>query len=156
MGTKALSQMLDWLQAAPPNTSVDAAEMAARIAELVDVPDSMLVVPPELSWREKLWIVPEETRIGREELLEAVGRPASWIYRHTSSKADCVRIPHRKLDGDLVFVVGEVRRWLNDHEEVIVKGHLPSPTAPSTKRALNGVSRIRCASDGLEVYCKNG
>ncbi len=68
--------------------------------------------PPDMSeptWRERLWTAPAESRIGRDELLEAVGRPASWLYRHTSQKGDCARIPHRKMDSELVFVVGEVQ-----------------------------------------------
>jgi predicted DNA-binding transcriptional regulator AlpA len=62
-----------------------------------------------------------ETRIGVAELLEATGRPKSWLYRHTSAKSKCRRIPHRKLDGELVFVVGEVRQWLIEHEETVVE-----------------------------------
>ena len=73
------------------------------------------------SWRERLWTADPECRIGREELLEAVGRPRSWLYRHTNSKARCP-IPHRKFDGELVFLVGEIRLWLKEHEEVIRAG----------------------------------
>src|ERR1700694_4495277 len=51
--------------------------------------------PPVQSWRTLLWTAPPECRIGREELLEAVGRPRSWVYRHTGAKA-AHRIPHRK------------------------------------------------------------
>lgn len=122
MGTNALASLLEWLRNAPPNTSVDAAEIADRIAELMEVLDTAPLDTPEPTWREKLWTAPPETRIGREELLEALGRPASWLYRHTSPKSECARIPHRKLDGELVFVVGEVQQWLIEHEEVIVRG----------------------------------
>lgn len=80
--------------------------------------------PPQ-SWRILLWTVPAECRIGREELLEAVGRPRSWIYRQTAAKADN-RIPHRKFDGELVFIVGEVRQWLKDAEEIVQAGPLDS------------------------------
>ena len=90
-------------------------------------------VPPELEiqtqsmpWRILLWTVDSETRIGRDELLEAVGRPASWLYRHTGAKKGACsmgdRIPHRKLDGELVFIVGEVRQWLRDREEIVMAG----------------------------------
>ena len=82
--------------------------------------------PAPQSWRVLLWTVPAETRIGREELLEAVGRPRSWIYRHTAAKAEH-RIPHRKLDGELVFVVGEVREWLRESEEIVQAGPLQPP-----------------------------
>ncbi len=76
-----------------------------------------------LSWREKLWTVPPETRIGVQELAEAVGRSRDWCYRHTSPKADSDdRLPHRKLDGELVFIVAEIRDWIRSQEDVI---HVP-------------------------------
>ena len=37
MGTNALASLLEWLRNAPPDTSVDAAEIADRIAELLEV-----------------------------------------------------------------------------------------------------------------------
>lgn len=72
--------------------------------------------PPQDSWRERLWTAPAACRIGRAELLEAVGRPKSWLYRRTKAKAKD-RIPHRKLDGELVFLVGEIREWLRARED---------------------------------------
>ena len=120
MGTKALGSLLAWLREAPPGTSVDAATVADRIDELVNAPNSRPI--DAATWREKLWTAPDEARIGRSELLEAIGRTESWLYRHTSPKCECARIPHRKLDGELVFVVGEVRQWLVDHEEIVVPG----------------------------------
>lgn len=84
------------------------------------------IPPAPASWRALLWTVPAETRIGREELREAVGRPRSWIYRHTAAKA-AHRIPHRKLDGELVFVVGEVRAWLKAAEEIVQAGPADGP-----------------------------
>jgi predicted DNA-binding transcriptional regulator AlpA len=122
MGTKGLASLLEWLRDAPPNTAVDAAEIAKRIAESGEALDTTHGGSPEPTWREKLWTIPPETRIGRKELLQALGRPASWLYRHTSPKSECARIPHRKLDGELVFVAGEVRQWLIDHEEIVVPG----------------------------------
>ena len=88
-------------------------------------PEEPLAPAPQ-SWRTLLWTVPAETRIGREELLEAVGRPRSWVYRQTAAKAEH-RIPHRKLDGELVFVVGEVRAWLKAQEEIVQAGPLDGP-----------------------------
>lgn len=100
-------------------------QLSPLLGELVEggqfqasvVPDS----PIAPTWRALLWTIDPETRIGRDELLEAVGRPVSWLYRHTGEAAKD-RIPHRKLDGQLVFVVGEVRTWLRDHEEIVVVG----------------------------------
>ena len=87
----------------------------------------MEVKPPDFNWtwREKLWIVPAETRIGTSELAEAFCRPASWVYSHTEGKAENP-IPHRKLDGTLMFTVGEVRTWLRESEEVLVAGPMES------------------------------
>ena len=84
-------------------------------------PDRTLSDGDTASWRERLWTADPEVRLGRAELLEAVGRPRSWIYRHTHSKAKNP-IPNRKLDGELVFIVGEIRTWLREHEEIIRAG----------------------------------
>jgi hypothetical protein len=85
------------------------------------------VAPTEAeSWRVLLWTAPAETRIGRAELLEAVGRPKSWLYRHTAAKAEHP-IPHRKFDGELVFLVGEVRAWLVAQEEIVRAGPIDGP-----------------------------
>ena len=125
MGTNTLASLREWLREAPPGTSVDAAQIADRIDELTGLPEADPVDSTQLTWTERLWSAPPETRIGRNELLEAVQRPASWLYRHTSPKGGCVRIPHRKMDGELVFVVGEVRQWLTEHEEMVEPGRPP-------------------------------
>lgn len=80
--------------------------------------------PEPLTWREKLWTVPPETRIGVTELAESVARPKSFVYRHVSPHGAVAPIPCRKLAGELVFVVGEVRRWICEHEQVIVPGRV--------------------------------
>ncbi|MBM4182905.1 MAG: hypothetical protein FJ207_01620 [Gemmatimonadetes bacterium] len=82
------------------------------------------------SWRVLLWTVDPETRIGRDEFLEATGKPKGWLYRHTGEKST-ERIPHRRLDGQLVFVVGEVRRWLREREVIEAAG------------PMNGAPRVR-------------
>jgi predicted DNA-binding transcriptional regulator AlpA len=78
------------------------------------------------SWRERLWQVLPDTRLGVAELLEALGRNRSWLYRHTGPKSVHARIPHRKLDGELVFVAGELREWILEHEVTIVPGRTAS------------------------------
>ena len=137
MGAPELNSLIAWLRDAPPGTTVDAAVIAARLERWNELPDTTSVGMAELTWREKLWTAPAESRIGRDELLEAVGRPTSWLYRHTSSKGDCAPIPHRKMDGELVFLVGEVRKWLVDHEEVIVTGST-TQLKPPLKRRISG------------------
>jgi hypothetical protein len=119
--------------------SVDA--LAEWLAPLAAAPTpEPLALPEPASWREKLWTVPSDTRLGRNELCEALGRPASWVYRHTSPKGGLPMLPHRKLDGELVFVVGEVRAWVIDHEEVLRAGRVEGPG-----RAESGRSAIRAA-----------
>lgn len=66
--------------------------------------------------RESLWELNPETRVGVSELAPMIGRGKSFLYRSTAAKT----IPHRKLDGELVFVVGEIREWLKKSEEKVV------------------------------------
>lgn len=105
-----------------PGTLIPASELAALLEDLADAPEPQpepKAAPP--SWRVLLWTVGAETRIGKREVLEAVGRPASWLYRHTGPASED-RIPHRRLDGELVFVVGEIREWLRGREELVEVG----------------------------------
>lgn len=74
----------------------------------------------DAAWREKIWTAPAETRLGIAEAAEALGRPRSFIYRRTSAKSSLSKIPHRKLDGALVFLAGELRSWLASEEELVV------------------------------------
>ena len=120
---KALDDFRRWVARAPAGTMVS----TDALAEMLDVrdhepaPEAARGVSPPLPWMLLLWTADPETRIGRTELLEAVGRPPSWLYRHTGSKAKH-RIPHRRVDGELVFLVGEMRIWLRDREEIVVAG----------------------------------
>lgn len=135
---RTIADLDRWLAAAPEGTTLSARavrdllssmELAASAAATAPAAEPQL----ELTWKERLWIVPAETRIGCRELAEAIGRPVSWIYRHTSSKAASEGgyelLPFRKLDGELVFVVGEIRAWLRDHEEVVAAGRMESEKA---------------------------
>lgn len=72
------------------------------------------------SWRERLWACPAETRLGVLDLAEALGRSKGFVYRLTRSKD----IPHRKLDGELVFRAGDIREWVQRREEVQVTPRL--------------------------------
>ena len=91
--------------------------------------------PLELGWREKRWLVPAETRFGITELCEALGRSQSWAYRRTGSKAEDP-LPHRLMDGQLVFTAGELRTWMRQHEESVHE--LPMDSTPA-ERALRVV-----------------
>ena len=91
--------------------------------------------PIEMSWRERLWLVPAETRLGVTELCEALGRSQSWAYRRTGAKAEDP-LPHRIMDGQLVFTVGELRTWIRQHEESVHE--VPMDSTPA-ERALRVV-----------------
>jgi predicted DNA-binding transcriptional regulator AlpA len=112
------------LEAAPPGSLVPRDWLLAQLRDADDVPAAMAPDPATAApatWREKLWTVPGETRLGVRELAEALDRPRSWIYRHTSPKSGLELLPHRKLDGELTFPAGEIRTWLKQHEDVIEK-----------------------------------
>jgi predicted DNA-binding transcriptional regulator AlpA len=97
-------------------------------------PDQGVTPEPVLPWAALLWIVPAETRLGVREVAEALGRPRSFVYRHTGPKAPGARIPHRRLDGELVFLAGEIRRWIEDHEVVVVPGRVRPLVVSSQQR----------------------
>lgn len=135
---KTLSDLDTWLAAAPAGTLLTAQtvrEMIAPLASESRQDDREAVEPAETlaTWRERLWTAPAETRIGVKEVAEAVGRSASWIYKHTSTKAveesEASPLPYRKLEGELVFVVGEIRAWIRDSEDVLRGGRMDSPAA---------------------------
>ena len=116
-----------WLEGlADAEATVPASAVLARLPHA----DSEVVTPafvptPDSSWRERLWTCPAETRLGLDELCEAMSRSSSWIYHRTSAKA-VNRIPHRKLDGVLCFTAGEVRAWIRDSEQVVCAGPMES------------------------------
>ena len=121
-----VAELLAWCLRAPAGTRLD----AQAVAEILAIETSLLVQGPEqitdpTTWRERLWSVSAETRLGVVEVAEALGRPASYVYTHSKTPEP---IPHRKLDGVLVFTAGEVRAWLEAREEVIAPG--PRDTRP--------------------------
>ncbi len=112
-----LQELLAWLTAAPPGTSLEAAAMHDLLEPFVEAPSPPPTTQPvEPTWRERLWTVPAQTRIGVKELAEAVARPVSWVYHHTSRNGHGAGLPYRRLGGELVFVVGEIRAWLERQE----------------------------------------
>jgi hypothetical protein len=128
----SLPDVLRWLEQAPASTTLAAPDLLAVLAPFVANPATREVLPAAepstASWRERLWVVPPETRLGVREAAEALGRPVSFVYRHTGAKiGDGDRLPHRKLDGELLFVAGELRAWLREHEEIITQGQAVTP-----------------------------
>lgn len=75
------------------------------------------------SWRERLWTVPPETRLGVKELAEALDRSPDWVYRAVSAKTATDRgrdpLPCQRLDGSLMFTAAAVREWVGRSELVI-------------------------------------
>ena len=126
MSERVLSAARAWLQAGQELVQ------ALADAEPADSPAGGKIPP---TWREKLWTVPPETRIGVAELCEATGRTKSWVYRNTSEKATGPRLPHRLMGGELVFVVGELRQWLVEQETTVVAGRTTSLVVQRSRRA---------------------
>ena len=117
-----LSELQRWLSQAPPGTLVPTELVAQVLAAAASDPGQ----PPRVltpTWRERIWTCDPQTRIGVLELAEAVGRTKSWVYRGTGERAKGPRIPHRLLQGELVFVVADIRAWLLEREVVVVPGH---------------------------------
>lgn len=131
-GESCATDVLAWLDQAPAGTLIPADKVAALIREQRNAQET-LPAPVQSSvggiiptWRERLWTVPAETRLGVKELTEAVGRSRHWIYHHTRTTCRGERLPHRKLDGELIFLAGEIRDWHGRAEEVVEPGHRAS------------------------------
>jgi hypothetical protein len=136
-----LAELVAWCRRAPAGTSVDARTLAGILAEVgteapTPSPEPAPAVEAE-TWRTRIWTVPSETRLGVAEAAEALGRPRSFIYARTGPKAED-RIPHRKLDGTILFAAGELRAWLHDHEDVVASGPMDPPSRPL--RSVRGVA----------------
>lgn len=123
----SVTSLVRWLESAPANLAIVAGHLAEILGGLRS--ENAPAAPPgpsapatQPTWPERLCSAPAEMRMGAVELAAALGRPRSWVYRHTSRKSGLPVIPHRKLDGQLVFLVGEVRQWLREHEEVAAHG----------------------------------
>ena len=127
---RSLSELQVWLKVSPPGTLVDAQVLAQALALSRSDPGRAVQSQQSTSWRERLWVVASDTRLGVTEVLEAIGRTRSWLYRHTGPSSPRVRIPHRKLEGELVFLAGEVRQWLIENETVVVPGRT-TPWVPT-------------------------
>ena len=124
---RTLEELLRWLEQAPDGTHVEARIIAYVLAGALDRDHgSQEGAGPEWTWAELLWVVPAERRLGTREVLEALGRGKTWLYTQMSEDRGRDRLPHRKLDGQVLFTAGEVRAWIRDHEEVIVGGRLDS------------------------------
>ena len=119
---ESLSAVLAWLESAPDGAMLPASALRAWLTPLLAVETPTVPVGAvTATWRERLWTAPPDTRMGVVEVAEALGRPSSWVYRRTGEAAAKSRLPHRKLDGELVFTAGEVREWLKQHEVTVAR-----------------------------------
>ena len=121
---------------ATPGMLVPVADLRVLLDECDDsLPEpAPVTIQVEPTWRERLWTAPAEARLGVPDVAEAIGRPRSWVYRHTSTRSGCPVLPHRKLDGELLFTAGEIRAWLRDHEAVMrYAAAAATPTKPSDR-----------------------
>jgi predicted DNA-binding transcriptional regulator AlpA len=117
--------LVQWVGSAPVGSLIPAAVVAEFLnarRESAPATRASATATAPATWRERLWTSAAETRLGVQELAEALDRPRSWVYRHTSEKSGLSLLPHRKLDGELVFVAGEIRAWIQQNETVLVAG----------------------------------
>jgi predicted DNA-binding transcriptional regulator AlpA len=142
-----IGDFLRWLRTAPAGTTLPASEVCSLLTPLAESrPEPEPVAPSvdiEPSWRERLWLCPAETRFGIADLCEALGKPKSWVYRHTSEKSGLPRLPHRKLDGMLLFVAGEVRTWLRENEDTVHE--MPMESTPAERGGLRALGPNKAA-----------
>jgi len=139
-GFETPRELLRWCRDAPEGTRLAAQAVAEVLERVADADEGGSEPAPAgsvadvLTWREKLWIVPAETRVGIRELAEALDRPKGWIYKRTSAGD----LPHRKMGGSLVFLVGEVRTWIRETEEVEVSCAMESTVAERSLELVEG------------------
>ena len=147
MGTRSpafetVEDMAAWCERAPAGTHLDAHAVAdvlnsAVVSEATEPPHQASAPSDSWTWRERLWTVPAETRLGVSEVAEALGRARSFVYARTGAQAEDP-IPHRKLDGTLLFTAGELRAWIRDREDVLVAGRSES-TASERSGQLHAI-----------------
>ena len=111
---KSITALKQWLQTAPKGTTVD----TRALLEIVNaLPQELPAEARSIETPVVTWQVPHQTRLRVPEVAEALGRPVSFVYRHTSTRSGYSTIPHRRLDGELVFVADDVREWIKCNEE---------------------------------------
>jgi predicted DNA-binding transcriptional regulator AlpA len=133
---RTVDELATWAASAPDGVLVPVEQI--RECLVSREPGALRSTDPPaaaITWRERLWTVPAETRLGVRELREALDRPQSWIYRHTSPKSGLQLLPCKKLDGELVFLAGEIRTWIQRNEITVVQGTATSLRLEQGRRA---------------------
>ena len=127
---KAPDDLLSIAGSYPVNIQVDTASLLPLLRALVASQPTPPTETAQTTWRERLWSCPAETRLNVDETAEALGHSRSWIYKHTSPKAlgksGATPLPHRTLEGSLMFVAGELRTWIRNTEQSVYE--LPMDT----------------------------
>ena len=96
---KTLTDLQRWAASAQPNgTTLSVECLCELLGELEPEREPEPVTPEPPTWQVLLGTVKTDTRMGRDRLLEAVGRPRFWLYWHTGPAATD-RIP---TDGSTV------------------------------------------------------
>jgi len=137
--SSTVTAVLQWLEGFPDGSLVPPACVVKRLRGAVALFDGNGTAtvpvaerpPPACSWRERIWTVLGDTRLGVPEVCEVLGKSRDAVYRLTSEKLarqamatghTDPRLPHRKgHDGSLVFVASELRQWIEAHEEQVVR-----------------------------------
>lgn len=107
----------NWLRGAPAGTMLPASVVFELIGKANEAPTLVTEGPASVSWREKIWTCPADTRLGVREAAEAIGRGKDFVHRHSGPKAGDRRIPSKKLDGHMVFRAADIRDWIVANEE---------------------------------------
>ncbi len=131
----SIKDIIDTLGRLPAGTLIPIAELRAMLMQIpqdTTITQEQPAASEPQTWKEKVWIAAPETRLNIQELGEAISRSRSWIMTrlHPRLGSSLTPIPHRKLAGQIQFVVQEIRDWISQ-EEVIqhVKDHrIPLPS----------------------------
>ncbi len=143
LDNKSLTDWLSWASRAPVGTHVDIGMLVPLLREAVELapaPPAETIDPGGLPWTPLLWLVPAETRLNVDEAAKSLGRARSWIYKRTSAKAlkesGATPLPHRVLEGCLVFTAGELRTWIRNTEDGVYE--LPMESTPAERLKIVG------------------
>jgi len=122
-----LAELVQWCKAAPEGTLIPVSALA-EVLDRVSGGDHKAKTPyvrtpsseqpealPAMTWKERIWLVPPETRLTVPEVAEALARPKSFVYARTYEGAEDP-IPHRRIGRNLRFVACEIREWITEAE----------------------------------------